>query len=158
MKVRKNRGFTLVELLIVIALIAIVAGIASANFKTYRDKTNLKEAAREISSDIQYYKQRAVAENKRYQIVFSADDNNYVIQRQIAETAYFEDVKTKTVCDGGQIPVSIDGTPSFGGTPNILNIYTRGTTDAGSLTLKHVSPKVKRMTITTSMMGRVTVK
>ncbi len=150
MKVRKNKGFTLIELLIVIALIGIVAGIASANFKNYRDRTNMREAAREISSDIQYYKQRAVSESVPYSITFNAGANNYIIQRDGTTVA------TKSV-GKEKVPVSIDGTPTFGGSPPTLNLFTRGTTSAGSLILKHASPKVKRMRITTSMMGRVTV-
>jgi len=150
-KVRKNRGFTLIELLIVVALIGIVAGIASSNFITYRDRNNLKEAAREISSDIQYYKQRAVAESVPYSITFNVGANNYTIQRDGTTVA------TKSV-GKEKVPVSIDGTPTFGGSPPTLNLFTRGTTSAGSLILKHASPKVKRMRITTSMMGRVTVK
>jgi type II secretory pathway pseudopilin PulG len=144
------------ELLIVIALIGIVTAIASANFKNYRDRTNMREAARKISSDIQLYKQRAVAESKSYRIVFSAEDNNYVIQRETAVANVFEDLNTKTVCDGGKVPVSIDGTPGFGGDAT-LSLNPRGTTEPGSLILKHASPKVKRMRITTSIMGRVTV-
>lgn len=149
MKVRKNRGFTLIELFIVIALIAIVAAIASANFKTYRDKTNLREVAREISSDIQLYKQRAVAENVAYSIDFDAGGNNYTIQRDGVN------VVTKKV-GKDKVPVSIDGTPAFGA-DTTLSLSRRGTTEAGSLTLKHASPKLKRIRITTSMMGRVTV-
>ena len=149
MKIRKNRGFTLIELLIVIAIIGIVAGIASANFKNYRDRTNMREAAREISSDIQHYKQRAVAENVSYRIIFNAGANNYTIQRDGTTVA------TKSV-GREKVPVSIDGTPGFGA-DSTLSLNPRGTTEPGSLILKHASPKVKRMRITTSIMGRVTV-
>jgi len=154
-KFRKNSGFTLIELLIVIAIIGIVAGIASANFKNYRDRTNMREAAREISSDIQHYKQRAVSESVPYRITFNAGANTYIIEKMPEST--WITVATKSV-GKEKVPVSIDGTPTFGGSPPTLNLFTRGTTSAGSLILKHASPKVKRMRITTSTMGRVTVK
>jgi type II secretion system protein H len=151
-KVRKNRGFTLMELLIVIALIVIVTAIASANFKNYRDRTNMREAAREISADIQHYKQRAVSESVPYSITFNAGANNYTIQRDGTT------VVTKSV-GKEKVPVSINGTPSFspGGTTT-LELYTRGTTGNGTIELKHVSPKVKNIQITTSSMGKVSVK
>ena len=154
MKVRKNRGFTLVELLIVIALIGIVAGIASSNFKNYRDRTNMREAAREISSDIQHYKQRAVAESVRYRMYFSAGANNYVIQERWKWRMFLRRSPKQLEMEKKCRSALMEHQPL--GRCNIKS-FPRGTTNAGSLTLKHASPKVKSMTITTSMMGRVTV-
>lgn len=153
---RKSGGFSLVEMMIVIAVLGIVLAIAAPNFTVYRDNTNLREAARDISSDIQLCRQRAVAENVSYRITFAA--NTYTMQRQTAPgSAAWEDVATKTI-GGGNALISLIAVPSFfpGGTAT-LTFQTRGTSGNGTIRLRHANrPLIAE--ITTTVTGRVHVQ
>ena len=146
MKTRKNKGFSLIELIIVIALIGIIAAIAAPNFTRYRDNTNLREAARDLASDIQLYKQRAMAENVNYRVTFSG--NNYLIERG----ATWDDVATKAV-GANNASIVINSNTYAGG---IILFSPRGTTTSGTLVLKH-NGRGSTASITTSTMGRVRV-
>jgi len=45
-----RRGFTLVELMLAVAIIAILAGIAIPIYSSYTDKTKTKQAVRDIEA------------------------------------------------------------------------------------------------------------
>lgn len=145
MKIRKNSGFSLIELIIVIAILGIVAGIAAPNFTRYRDNTNLREAARDVMSDIQLYKQRAMAENINYLITFTG--NTYKVERGPS----FDDVTTKTVGTGSATIVILSSSYSGG-----IEFLPRGTMTNGTLVLKHAR-RLSEARITTTTMGRVRV-
>ena len=149
MNIRKKWGFTLIELIIVIAILSIVLAIAAPNFTAYRDNTNLREAARDISSDIQLYKQRAVSENVQYSITFNSGTNDYVIKRVAAL------VGTKQV-GAGNSSIKILGAPIFSGGVPTITLLPRGTSTAGSLILQHTT-RLSEATITANIMGRVHV-
>lgn len=68
---RKDMGFTLLELMVVIAIIAIAAGIAIPSMITWPAKHRIGGATREIYSAIQYAKLRAVKEKANVVIAFS---------------------------------------------------------------------------------------
>jgi type II secretion system protein H len=148
---RKNDGFSLIELIIVIAVMGIILAIAAPNFTRYRDNTNLREAARDISSDIQLYKQRAIAENVQYSITFNAGTNDYVIQRNGVT------IVTRQV--GGNNPVEISGSPapSFSGGVPTVSLLPRGTATLGSMTLRHAT-RLSEARIIVNIMGRVRVE
>lgn len=139
-----KNGFTLTEVLIVIAILGIVLAIAAPNFTRYRDNANLREAARDVSSDIQLYKQRAIAENTNYEISFSG--NNYTITKGATTVA------TKTVgANNAYIKIS-ESYPT-----GKIELDTRGMLKpSGELKLKH-SKRGSEATITTSLTGRVSV-
>ncbi|MCX5843331.1 MAG: prepilin-type N-terminal cleavage/methylation domain-containing protein, partial [Deltaproteobacteria bacterium] len=74
------KGFTLVELIITIALVAIIGVIAGFNVYAYTLNRNLKSAARAITSDFSFCKGKAISENTRYQIAFDVAGKSYTIQ------------------------------------------------------------------------------
>lgn len=144
MEIRQNKGFSLIELIIVIAIIGIMAAIAAPNFTRYRDNANLREAARDLSSDIQLYKQRAIAENTNYEITFGG--NNYTITKGATTVA------NKTV--GANNASIVISSPYPGGK---IELETRGTLKpSGTMKLKH-NTRNSEATITTSLTGRVRV-
>ncbi len=85
-----RRGFTLVELIITMAIMSIVAMIAIPTFRSIAVNGNLKTAAADLASDFALYRQRALAENTMYQITVD-DGQNYSIQQC---------TNTGTVCGG----------------------------------------------------------
>ncbi len=77
--VRTDKGFSLVEIIIVIALIGILSTVALFAWQGFRDNNNLRTAARDIETNIAASKQRAVTEGIQYRLTFSAGDTSYTI-------------------------------------------------------------------------------
>ena len=67
---RKNSGFSLMELMIVIAIIATVTAISSPYLFSYISSSKLDSAVRDLQSTMQYAKLRAVKENANVVITF----------------------------------------------------------------------------------------
>jgi len=76
---RKQSGFTLYELLIVIAIIAVLSAIAIPNFIKWLPKYRLGRAARSLLSAMQYSRLMAVKENVNILVNFDPGTNHYRI-------------------------------------------------------------------------------
>jgi Tfp pilus assembly protein FimT len=74
-------AFTMMELMITMAIIFIVAGIAYPSFNRMAVNGNLRTAARDIMSDITSLKERAMAENTAFEIPFDKDNNKYTLRK-----------------------------------------------------------------------------
>jgi prepilin-type N-terminal cleavage/methylation domain-containing protein len=66
-------GFTLVELLIVMAVVSICLAIAMPDIATFSSGYKLRAAAREVASDLQFTRLLAVKENKAFRVIFGSD-------------------------------------------------------------------------------------
>lgn len=78
-KLNNKSGFTMTELVVVIAIIGITLAIAIPSFLTYRPTMRLKGAARDISTTLQWARMKAVSENNRMEIQFSPVNNSYTV-------------------------------------------------------------------------------
>jgi type IV fimbrial biogenesis protein FimT len=70
-------GFTLMELMVVIALLAIISAIGAPSFINWRNEAKLRDAVSLLRGDIEMAKLRAVRENDFVAVVFNA--NGYTV-------------------------------------------------------------------------------
>jgi prepilin-type N-terminal cleavage/methylation domain-containing protein len=76
----KIKGYTIVELLIVIVIIGIMLVVASFSWQKYVANSNLKTGARKVAADFALYRARAIAEGRDYTITINIQpNNNYTI-------------------------------------------------------------------------------
>ena len=103
-KVRDGKwqeGFTLAEILITVAVIAIISAIAIPTYSRYSLNTDLKAAARNIQADFLDLRERAISENTKYQITFDQNGNSYTIQRGTETGAPYTPIEVRTFSDFG---------------------------------------------------------
>lgn len=117
-------GFTLMEILVVLVLMALILGISAALFGNTLSGAKRKAAAGEIVATLKYAKHLAVATNKIQVLLFDLDTGSYGIKgrrmNKIPEKTklaiYESDVNARLIT-GGQYSISFDATgfSSWGG-------------------------------------------
>lgn len=79
MKIFKKYGFTLVEMMIVVAVMGIMSAIAAPNLMHYMAERRLNGAARMVMSDLMAARQRAVTQNNEFKVFFNTNQHEYTI-------------------------------------------------------------------------------
>lgn len=79
MKRFDKTGFSLPELMIIVAVVAIVSAIAAPNYVDYMAGRRLKGAARLVMSDLMAARQKAVSQNYQFKVFFNGDHVTYTV-------------------------------------------------------------------------------
>jgi prepilin-type N-terminal cleavage/methylation domain-containing protein len=149
-----GRGFTLMELIITMAILTIVALIAVPSFQRIAINGNLRTAARDIASDFALYKQRAIAESCMYRISLNVAGNSYQLQQcnntgspcggwTTIQNKNLSGYATDIIFDAGTAPANYD-------------FQTRGTVNMGTVILRN--SRNSTATLTTNITGRINVQ
>jgi prepilin-type N-terminal cleavage/methylation domain-containing protein len=147
---RTAGGFSLIELIIAMALVAIVSAIAVPQLRQYSDNADLKTAAREVSGELFAVRQMAVGENlNAYQLTFNVASNSYALSRTDTGVTLW----TKSPASFGS-GVRLN-TANFGG-DGVVGFRKRGTVSNGTVTL--LNGRGSRATITVNITGRTYVQ
>jgi type IV fimbrial biogenesis protein FimT len=83
---RKNAGFTLAELMVVIAIITIVSAIAMPNMLTWRQKHRVGSAARDILNALQIARSEAVRDDEVVTLTFNFGNDSFTVVDQDGNT------------------------------------------------------------------------
>jgi type IV fimbrial biogenesis protein FimU len=81
-----SRGFTLIELMIVLALLAIVSFIAVPNFMDFIERNRIQTQAQELQAFLLYARGEAVSRNTSITVALDEDDDDsWVAKRSSGE-------------------------------------------------------------------------
>jgi len=154
----KRNGFTLVEMMIVIAIMGVLFAIAIPQWNRYEQNADLKTAARNIAADIADMRTRAITERLTYTMTFNTAGNNYQIARlQNPGSSTFNNVgDARNISNSGRgHAINMTGASFSGGPANRLRLDVRGTTNNGSISLENA--RNSTATITVNITGRTHV-
>src|SRR6056297_3144511 len=76
---KQNQGVTIIELLIVIAIIAILASFSASSFVNNIADYRLNSAARELMTNMYKAKMEAIKQNTSCRVVFDTNNERYAI-------------------------------------------------------------------------------
>ena len=74
---RKNRGLTLIELLVALCIVSIMAAFATVSFRPLWDKHRLNISTQELNGFVQLLRMKAILKKCTYQIKFVDNDIFY---------------------------------------------------------------------------------
>ena len=148
------RGFTVTELIITVAIIAIVVGIGIPAFNRMAVNGNLRTAARDIMGDIANLKEGAMAYNQQLSIGFDTGANNYTLQRLPPNPDGTLTNINKSPASFGQ-GVQLAAVNGFAG--NTITFLTRGTLNSGG-NIRLTNNRGSTATITCNISGRCYVQ
>jgi len=149
-------GFTLTEVLIVIALMAILTGIALPSFIEWRQNLYYKQAASEIANSLKTARSRAIALNQQHGIKFIPADKSYRFGKYSTNKWVFFGSKGYL---SNNVVLNIDGTTSAAATtePNISFNVNGASFNNYSVRIKDTKNS-SRYTIAVERSGRIKMK
>lgn len=81
-----RNAFTLVELLVVLAVVAIISAVAAPSVSQWITNYRTKTVARQLMTDLQFARMTAVAQKTPCQVVIDPVNNKYTITMTVAGT------------------------------------------------------------------------
>jgi prepilin-type N-terminal cleavage/methylation domain-containing protein len=151
---KKQKGVTLIEALMVVIILGIIAAIAVPGFRKMAVNGNLKAAAKDIMSDVTRTREKAISEsNSNLSIAFDQAHNNYTVP-----AFYSASLETKSPATVAK-DISISGIALGGG--STLNFQTRGTiypASPANKSLTLINGRGSTATISITTTGRIYVQ
>ena len=89
---KNKKGFTLIEMLVVVLIIAVMIGVAIPKFVSHQKRTSVKLAARSVSSTIRLANSKALSLRTDHLAVFNLDEDG-----NGNETIWVQDATTTPV-------------------------------------------------------------
>jgi len=143
---RKSAGFTIVELLIVIAIAGVLSAIAIPNFSTWVASYRLKSAAQAVHANLIGAKMLGAKEGREYRITTAASAFTIQQGNLSSNSTAWTTVKTLAMTEYPGVTANA---------ANAIVFVPRGTASNETITLTNSKGATK--TITVSIAGRVKI-
>lgn len=138
-----RRGFTLIEIVVALAIFAVLAAVALPRWSTLLPDYRLRSAARQAQSELHRIKSQAIAENVTFRLAFSQAFDNYTVERVVGSITTQQVIKP--------LPEGIDVRNSV-----TLGFTARGTA-SNSGTVKFCNSKGAGYNVVVSGTGRIRI-
>lgn len=139
----KQSGFTLVEMVVTLALVSIVSIMAVGGYRYFSANRALDVAAREVISQIREGQAMAVATGNTHRVYFNVTDDSFALQRR-------QGSDWVSAAPREELPSAVDFSstdpPDFGG-DIYIEFYARGTSESGSLVLENRNSQRKVISV-----------
>ncbi len=141
-----DRGFTVIELMVVLGVALIVMGVALPNMISWLPNYRLSSGARQVAGDLQLARMKAISQNTKYRLNFGVlPSTSYTFEKDdggfATESGPFSLPKGITV-------TVVSATSEF---------QARGTVNAASgITLQNINSLTKQVQI--NIVGRVAIQ
>jgi prepilin-type N-terminal cleavage/methylation domain-containing protein len=136
------RGFTLLEVLIVLVIVTLLIGIAIPNFRGAFEQSKLETGSRTLATTFGTAQHLSVIHRLMFQIKFDIYNQEYQI---VPESGFLKDnedlpnfARRHKLPDGvkfGSINISTPGAPDTGGNLEYLAFYPNGSSDGATITI-----------------------
>lgn len=145
---QNQRGFTLIESLIVMAVIGVLASVAIPTYLHHMPKFRLNGAARQVMSDLLAARRQALSQHHKVQVIF-AHDQSYTIWTDTNDNGKTDSGETKTKdIQAYHVTLTSNNTPTFYPRGLVINLPT--------ITLKYANNTKKlKKCISISIAGRL---
>ncbi len=81
-----ERGFTLVEMLIVLTILSLVSLMANTSFRNFRERAILNRAANVVAADMALTRSYAIRERRNVSLVADEASRSYAIRTDAGDT------------------------------------------------------------------------
>jgi prepilin-type N-terminal cleavage/methylation domain-containing protein len=141
---RPASGFTMIEVMVVIGILAVAATIVAPNLIGWRGRTSLRAAVNELRGDLLMMKTLAIKENTTVTVTLNRQTANYTIS--------FNGRDLKSV----PLPSGISLNPGSQSETAVYSFNSRGGSNNGTIVLAAAGGNSKQIVIST--LGRITLR
>ena len=149
----RERGFTITELMIVVAIMGSLTAVATPSISRWLTSIRMESATREIASTLQLARVKAITQNTSIRIHFDTTAHTYQMQqRHAAALTTWNNVEKAKKLPAGIRFVSVTGNP-------VIFQSGRGSTLPGSnSTITLHNPQGKTNAVVVAQTGRILVR
>lgn len=104
-----NKGFTMIEMMVIVVVIGIIATLSLPGFGKIMDRLKLKTAGRDVVSAMRFARSAAVSQKDQFGVYFDQSARTFLVFKDIANQSSFTyDVGADSVIQIKKLPRNVN--------------------------------------------------